>query len=40
MESHLHHSPAFSKSEAMDKFLDIMRMWLNRHILIHDKALG
>lgn len=38
MESYLHHS-RFSR-EAMDKFLDIMRMWLERHILIHDRALG
>lgn len=38
MESHLRHS-RFSK-EAMNKFLDIMRVWLDRHILIHDRALG
>lgn len=29
----------FSK-DAMDKFLDIMRLWLTRHILQHDKAMG
>lgn len=37
MEAHLRHS-RFSK-ESMNKFLDIMRIWLDRHILLHDRAL-
>lgn len=32
----------FSKysPESMEKFLNVMRLWLGRHILDHDKAIG
>lgn len=38
IESHLRYNK-FSP-EAMEKFLDIVRLWLTRHILEHDKAIG
>lgn len=38
IESQLRHE-RFSE-EALEKFLTIMRLWLTRHIMVHDKAIG
>lgn len=37
MEHYLAHD---NSQEAVDKFLNIMVLWIRRHILVHDKAIG